>query len=48
MRADLTGPVSEEFVECSDSVSCLHALERFGLGSYGDPIKYCGHIVGIE
>ncbi len=29
-----------------DSVSCLHALEHFGLGRYGDRIDYCGHLLG--
>jgi hypothetical protein len=29
-----------------DSVSCLHALEHFGLGRYGDKIDYNGHLVG--
>ncbi len=31
-----------------DSVSCLHALEHFGLGRYGDRIDYHGHLVGWE
>jgi SAM-dependent methyltransferase len=31
-----------------DSVSCLHALEHFGLGRYGDEINYQGHISGWE
>jgi len=30
-----------------DSVSCLHALEHFGLGRYGDPIDPVGHIKGL-
>ena len=25
-----------------DSVSCLHALEHFGLGRYGDPVRFYG------
>jgi hypothetical protein len=29
-----------------DSVSCLHALEHFGLGRYGDEIDYSGHLTG--
>lgn len=29
-----------------DSVSCLHALEHFGLGRYGDRIDYQGHLLG--
>lgn len=31
-----------------DSVSCLHALEHFGLGRYGDKVDYNGHLVGWE
>jgi Caenorhabditis protein of unknown function, DUF268. len=31
-----------------DSISCLHALEHFGLGRYGDRIDYQGHILGWE
>ena len=31
-----------------DSVSCLHALEHFGLGRYGDRVDYHGHLVGWE
>lgn len=30
-----------------DSLSCLHALEHFGLGRYGDPIDPAGHERGI-
>jgi len=33
---------------CCDSVSCLHALEHFGLGRYGDPIDPQGHRRGFE
>jgi hypothetical protein len=32
----------------SDSVSCLHALEHFGLGRYGDEIDYLGHMKGWD
>lgn len=44
-RADLS---SREFplMDCCDSLSCLHALEHFGLGRYGDPLDYDGHLVG--
>jgi hypothetical protein len=31
-----------------DSVSCLHALEHFGLGRYGDPIDPRGHERGLD
>lgn len=30
-----------------DSLSCLHALEHFGLGRYGDPIDPEGHAKGF-
>jgi hypothetical protein len=32
----------------SDSVSCLHAIEHFGLGRYGDTIDPVGHIKGFN
>lgn len=31
-----------------DSLSCLHAVEHFGLGRYGDPIDPLGFARGIE
>jgi SAM-dependent methyltransferase len=34
--------------EYADSVSCLNALEHFGLGRYGDSIDPNGHIKGFE
>lgn len=37
-----------EFRACCDSLSCLHTLEHFGLGRYGDPIDPEGHIRGFE
>ena len=35
-------------IEPVDSVSCLHAIEHFGLGRYGDPIDVFGHIKGSK
>ena len=32
----------------TDSLSCLHALEHFGLGRYGDPLDLFGHEKGIH
>lgn len=32
----------------TDSLSCLHALEHFGLGRYGDEINPKGHIIGFN
>lgn len=31
-----------------DSISCLHALEHFGLGRYGDAINVRGHLTGLD
>lgn len=42
--------MSEEFnlTDYCDSVSCLHALEHFGLGRYGDRVDYNGYLSGWE
>ena len=34
--------------EITDSISCLHAIEHFGLGRYGDPLDPNGHIKGFN
>lgn len=34
--------------EITDSLSCLHVIEHFGLGRYGDPIDPQGHIRGFN
>jgi hypothetical protein len=34
---------SADLAAITDSLSCLHALEHFGLGRYGDPIDYYGY-----
>jgi len=44
-RADLMSPEFQLRDYC-DSISCLHALEHFGLGRYGDRIDCKGHLVG--
>lgn len=44
---DVMGPVGE-FATCCDSLLCLHALEHFGLGRYGDPIDPDGYRRGFE
>jgi SAM-dependent methyltransferase len=41
----LSDSVGEEYC---DSLSCLHALEHFGLGRYGDPINPLGFRHGLE
>lgn len=47
-QADLMAPIPESLLECCDSLSCLHALEHFGLGRYGDPVNYDGYILGLN
>lgn len=32
----------------ADSISCLHAIEHFGLGRYGDTIDPNGHLAGVR
>lgn len=46
-QADLMNP-PESLVEYCDSMSCLHALEHFGLGRYGDPIDPHGYEAGLR
>ncbi|MDC0204207.1 DUF268 domain-containing protein [Flavobacteriales bacterium] len=46
-QADLMRP-PENMVNYCDSISSLHAIEHFGLGRYGDPIDYFGHLKAIE
>lgn len=44
-RADLSA-LNFSLTDYCDSLSCLHALEHFGLGRYGDPVDYEGHLTG--
>jgi hypothetical protein len=37
----------EKVLPKADSISCLHAIEHFGLGRYGDPIDPDGHQKGF-
>ncbi|MEQ7872931.1 hypothetical protein ABDK56_02865 [Sphingomonas sp. ASV193] len=46
-QADLMNP-RQSLAGSFDSVSCLHALEHFGLGRYIDPIDPAGHRKGFE
>jgi hypothetical protein len=46
-QADLMTP-SDTLAEYCDSLSCLHALEHFGLGRYGDPIDPLGYVRGLN
>ena len=46
-RADLM-QLPANMTNAYDSISSLHAIEHFGLGRYGDPIDYNGHLKAIE
>ena len=47
LRTDL---MSNDFKlsDYCDSVSCLHTVEHFGLGRYGDPLDVNGHLKGLK
>ena len=47
LQGDLMRPLSPALVESTDSLSCLHALEHFGLGRYGDPVDHDGYLKGF-
>ena len=47
VQADLMS-LPAELERCTDSLSCLHALEHFGLGRYGDPIDPGGYRSGLD
>ena len=46
-QADLM-QLPDDMIDYCDSLSTLHAVEHFGLGRYGDPVDYYGHVKGIE
>jgi hypothetical protein len=45
--ADLMAELPPSLIGCTDSLSCLHAIEHFGLGRYGDPVCFDGHLAGL-
>ena len=46
-QADIMN-IDSSLYEITDSISSLHALEHFGLGRYGDPIRYDGFLEGFR
>ena len=38
----------QNYLNYCDSLSSLHAIEHFGLGRYGDPVEYNGHIRALD
>ncbi len=47
-QLDLMAELPEPWISCTDSLSCLHTIEHFGLGRYGDPIDPDGHLKGLN
>jgi SAM-dependent methyltransferase len=48
IQADLMNFYDEKFYNYTDSISALHSIEHFGLGRYGDPVDFNGHIKGLD
>lgn len=46
-QADLMN-VNPDLINYCDSLSCLHTIEHFGLGRYGDKIDPNGHLLGFK
>jgi hypothetical protein len=47
-RCDLMAEIPSEYIDYCESLSCLHALEHFGLGRYGDRLDPDGHLKGLD
>lgn len=47
-QLDLMTQLPDEWRDATDSLSCLHTIEHFGLGRYGDPLDVNGHLKGLE
>jgi len=48
LQLDLMKKLPKKFLEFTDSLSCLHTLEHFGLGRYGDSVDASGHLKGLD
>lgn len=46
-QLDLMAELPAAWLGCADSVSCLHTIEHFGLGRYGDALDPAGHLKGL-
>jgi len=46
-QLDLTKPLNDSWVESAESLSCLHTIEHFGLGRYGDELDPLAHLKGL-
>ena len=47
-QLNLMDELPEGWCSSTDSLSCLHTIEHFGLGRYGDPLDIDGHIKGLQ
>ena len=47
-QLDLMQELPKEYLNYTDSLSCLHAIEHFGLGRYNDDIDINGHLTGFN
>jgi hypothetical protein len=47
-QLDIMNNENSEFNDYTDSLSCLHTIEHFGLGRYGDRIDLNGYKIGIS
>ena len=47
-QLDLMEQLPDAWIGATDSLSCLHTIEHFGLGRYGDSIDPSGHLKGLE
>lgn len=47
-QLDLMADLPRQWIASTDSLSCLHTIEHFGLGRYGDPLDINGHLRGLE
>jgi len=48
IQHDIMKEPPHKLIEYCDSLSCLHALEHFGLGRYGDDISPYGYSIGLS
>ncbi len=46
-QLNLMEPLTPGWLKSTDSLSCLHTIEHFGLGRYGDPIDPGGYLKGL-
>ena len=47
-QLDIMAPLAVEYQNYCMSLSCLHALEHFGLGRYGDKVDPDGYLTGLD